>query len=118
ILWSDHTPIEPARGRDDYHLTTDLADKAIEFIREHREADPDQPFLLYWASGAAHAPHHAPREYLQKYRGRFDAGWTEEQARILDRQKSAGLMPTDVELPAWPENIPGWDTLSDDERRV
>lgn len=118
ILWRDHMPIEPARGRDDYHLTTDMADQAIAYLRERQKQNSDKPFLLYWASGAGHAPHHAPQEYLDHYRGRFDAGWQHEREQTLARQKKQGLVPEDVELPEWPANIPSWDSLNKNERLV
>lgn len=118
LLWSDHTPIEPAKGRKDYHLTTDLADHAIDLIHELDAASPDQPFLLYWATGAGHAPHHAPREYREHYRGRFDEGWDRVRAETLARQKVLHLVPANVKLPPRPEHVEAWESLPADDRRI
>lgn len=118
VLWRDHTPIEPSRGRSDYHLTTDLADQAIAMISERNANDPTKPFLLYWASGAGHAPHHAPAGYIARYKGRFDGGWEHEREQTLKRQKSMKLIPQDTELPEWPTNIPRWNSLDDDARKI
>lgn len=118
VLWRNHTPIEPARGRDGYNLTVDMADQAIMRIREHERENPEKPFLLYFASGAGHAPHHAPKEFIEHYKGRFEAGWGHERERILERQKAQGLVPGDVKLPPWPADFPRWDSLERDARRI
>src|SRR5690606_14740731 len=71
-MWSDHSPVDPQLNDPDYHLTTDMADRAIAWITGQKSATPDRPFMLYWATGAVHAPHHAPKAFIDKYRGRFD----------------------------------------------
>lgn len=116
VLWSDQAPVvlpkDPA-----YHLTTDLADKAIAMIDGRDGGAKRPPFFLYWATGAVHAPHHAPDAYLQRYRGRFDMGWDKAREMILARQKKLGLVPQDATLPPRPEGMPAWDSLTADQKR-
>ena len=118
-LWSDHTPVTDANlGNPDYHLTEDLADQAIGQIREQKSVNPNQPFFLYWATGAVHAPHHAPASYLEKYRGKFDMGWNVAREQILAKQKSLGVVPVAVELPPWPDDVPAWDDLTAEQQKM
>lgn len=118
-LWRGHAPVaDPAADNPDYHLTTDLADQAIRWIRNQRAVRPGQPFLMYWSTGAVHAPHHAPRAYIDRYRGQFDQGWHVACERILARQKRLGVVPADTELPPWPAELPRWESLARDERRM
>ncbi|MFA5496322.1 MAG: arylsulfatase [Porticoccaceae bacterium] len=117
LMWRDHTPAE-VPADPGYHVTTDLADQAITWIRAQHGARPDQPFLMYWSTGAVHAPHHAPRDFIAKYKGRFDMGWNAAREMILERQKRLGLVPANAELPAWADNVPTWDSLSADQRRM
>lgn len=116
-LWRDHTPIDAPRDPA-YHLTTDLADQAIQYLRDQQAAAPNKPFFLYWASGAAHAPHHAPRAWLDRYKGRFDAGWDRQREVTLAAQKKLGVMPQNVRLPPRQPYVPAWDSMSADERRL
>ena len=115
-LWSDHSPVSP--GGEDYFLTTDLADRAMEFIGGLRANDPDKPFLLYWATGAVHAPHHAPADEIARFRGAFDAGWDVLRARTLERQHALGLVPEGTVLAAKQGGVPDWDDLPPAERRL
>ena len=120
-LFQDRHRIEPpARNRDGspYFLDADLTDRAIGYIADHHAAAPERPFFLYLAYCAGHAPHHAPPEYLAKWRGKFDAGWDELRASVLARQKALGLMPDSVQLPPHNPGVRPWQTLSADERRV
>ena len=82
-----------------YHLTEDLTDKALEFIRDAKAIAPEKPFFLYYAPGACHAPHHAPKEWIEKFKGRFDMGYEAIREQTLARQKELGLVPADTELP-------------------
>ena len=117
VLWSDHTPVE-LPGDPDFHLSADMADKAIDWIAS-RDADPARrPFFLYWATGAAHSPHHAPEADRMAYRGRFDAGWDVARSEILERQKELGIVPVNTRLPPRPEGMPAWDSLSANEQRL
>ena len=134
----DNHPVEPPRTPEEgYHLTDDLTDKAIEFIKDAKAIAPEKPFFLYYAPGACHAPHHAPKEWIEKFTGRFDMGYEEMREQTLARQKGLGLVPAEVELPplnpigtpetrTGPDNLPfpeldftrPWDSLNDDERRL
>ncbi len=111
------TKIDPP-DRDDYHLTTDLADRAIAFISEQQALTPDKPFMVYFATGATHAPHHAPREYIDRYRGRFEEGWDVYREKTLARQIEIGVVPAGTKLAARPDAIPAWDTLGDEQKKV
>jgi len=117
-MWLDHEPVDPGRDRDDYHLTTDLADRAIEWIEKLHASSPERPFFLYFATGAVHAPHHAPREYIERYRGRFAMGWDEARRVILRRQKQLGIVGPEVELPERPALVPAWEELGPDAKRL
>ena len=107
------TPIEPPDDPD-YHLTEDLADKAQAWIRQQKALAPDKPFFLYFSTGATHAPHHAPKEWSDKYRGRFDEGWDKLREETFARQKELGVIPMSAELTPRHEQIPAWDEM--DER--
>ncbi|MGB2695675.1 MAG: arylsulfatase [Dehalococcoidia bacterium] len=118
-LYHDNHIVAPPRSFEDgYHLTEDLADHAIEFVQDLKAADPAKPFLLYFATGACHSPHQAPIDWIERYRGRFDAGWDASREDALARQKASGLLPAHAELSPRPEWVPAWDELSDDERRA
>jgi arylsulfatase A-like enzyme len=118
-LVHDNHQVAPPGGYDDgYHLTEDLVDHGIEWITDLRNADPDKPFLLYVAPGACHSPHQAPPGYLERYRGRFDAGWDEWRERCFARQLERGVIPEGTGLSPRPDWVPAWDELSADEQRV
>lgn len=102
----------------DYHLTEDLVDRSLEWVRMQRAMTPDNPFFLYLAPGATHAPLHVPEEWTQKYAGHFDAGWDEMRAATHAQQVAAGVIPEGSGLTPRPDEIPAWDSLSADERRV
>lgn len=116
-LWEDNHAIDPPR-RPGYHLTDDLADRACSYLDEHLSTAPDRPFFLYLALGAAHTPHQAPRAEIDAYRGQFDHGWDEERRRVLERQISLGVVPPGTALPPSDPDVPRWDDLDDDERRL
>ncbi len=118
VMYEGHTPVEPARGRADYHLSTDMADKAIRYVTGQKSIDPERPFFMFWAPGAVHAPHHAPQAYLDKYRGRFDMGWDRAREMIHQRQLEMGVIPPGTKLTERPDDIPAWDSLGDDEKKV
>jgi arylsulfatase len=116
-LWYDQHYVPPA-PREDYHLSEDLVDRAEEFLSDHLSATPEKPFFLYLAFGACHAPHQAPQSFLDKYRGRFDAGWNVERERVLERQKEMGIVPPDTQMAPSNPGIHDWASLSADERRL
>jgi arylsulfatase len=117
-VYQEHTPIEPGAGKSDYQFTADIANRAIAAVRSLRAAAPKKPFFMYWATGAVHAPHHAPKEYIDKYKGKFDAGWDVAREQILERQKALGVVPKDTVLPPKPSELPDWSKLSPDERKM
>ena len=102
----------------DYHLTPDLADHAIKWIRTQQSIAPDKPFFTYLATGATHAPHHAPKEWIEKYKGKFDQGWDKLRADIFERQLKLGIIPADTKLTPRPAEIPAWDSLTPTEQKV
>src|SRR5207247_2195327 len=111
--------VDPPRSYEDgYHLTEDLVDRAVEFITDLRAVDAAKPFFLWFATGACHAPHQAPPEWVERYRGRFDSGWDAWREATLARQLDSGLLPDGTELSPRPEWVPAWDSLSEDERRL
>jgi len=111
-LYDGTTPIEPERTPEEgYHLMEDLADKAIGYIRQQKSIAPDKPFFVYFAPGATHAPHHAPKDWIAKYKGRFDQGWDKLREETFARQKKLGVIPPECELTKRPAEIPAWDKM-------
>ncbi len=103
-------------NHEDYHLTEDMADKAITWMRRHLAVNPDRPFLMYWAPGAVHGPHHVASEWADKYKGQFDDGWDAYQQRTFERQKAMGWIPADTKLAPRPEGIPAWEDVPEEEK--
>ncbi|MCB9724384.1 MAG: arylsulfatase [Spirochaetaceae bacterium] len=116
-LFEGTRPVVAPRGAD-YHVTADLADRAIEWVGMQRSLDPDRRFFLYLAPGATHAPLHAPREWIDRYAGRFDAGWDALRETIFARQKALGVVPKDAVLTPRADEMRAWESLDDEERRV
>ena len=115
----DNHPVEPPRTPEQgYHLTEDLGDKAILFLKDLRATAPGKPFFLWFAPGACHAPHQAPADAIAAYRGKFDQGWDRWREEVFARQIASGLLPPGTELSARPSWVPAWDSLTDDERRL
>ena len=102
----------------DYHFTADMTDEAISWVKFQQAMTPDRPFMMYFATGAVHAPHHAPKEWIEKYKGRFDAGWDALRDETFARQKEIGVVPADAELAPKPPGIKDWAALSADEQRL
>jgi arylsulfatase A-like enzyme len=109
------TIIEPPEG-EDYHLTEGMADEALTWLKRHRAFSPDRPFLMYWAPGAAHGPHHVATAWADKYKGRFDGGWDVLREEIFQRQKAQGWIPAHAELTARAESMPAWADVPESER--
>ncbi|WP_207510648.1 arylsulfatase [Longitalea luteola] len=116
MLWENTSKIEPdLQGK---HLTTVLVDKAIEYIAGQKSAAPDKPFFLYLTPGATHGPHQVDRQWLDKYKGRFDAGWDKYREEVLARQKKLGIVPASTTLPVRNQGVKAWDSLSAVEKKV
>ena len=134
LIYDNHPVEQPATPEEGYHLTTDLTDRAIEFIKDAKMIAPDKPFFMYFCPGATHAPHHAPKEWIAKYKGTFDMGYEEYRETVFERQKQMGVFPADAELTplnpyAEETSVDGtpwnpvdivrpWDSLSEDEKKL
>lgn len=113
-LYHGTTPVEPTKTPEEgYHLTEDLADRAINWIRQSSALQADRPFFMYWAPGATHAPHHAPKEWADKYSGKFDKGWDALREQTIARQRELGVIAADTELTERPAEIPSWDEMDE-----
>jgi arylsulfatase len=117
-LYENTTPIEPYLGDPTYILDRDLADKAIAWMRMQHAVAPSKPWLLYYCTGTAHAPHHAPKDWIAKYKGKFDQGWDKVRDETLARQIKLGVVPPETKLTKRPEQLPAWDSLSADQKRL
>ncbi len=114
-------PIEPPHPTDDdadYIFDEDMADRAISWIRMQHAVAPDKPFFCYYATGTAHAPHHAPKDWIDKFKGQFDQGWDEVRKETLERQKMLGVVPRGTQLTERSPGIPAWDSLDDRQKEV
>ena len=118
LVHDNHSVTPPRTPEDGYHLTEDLADKALLYIKDLRATRPHKPFLLWFAPGACHAPHQAPADYIAAYRGQFDDGWDAWRDRVYERQLVSGLLKPGTELSERPSWVPPWDSLSSDEQRL
>ncbi len=137
LVYDNHPVDPPTTPEEGYHFTDDITDKALEFIKDAKAIAPEKPFFLYYAPGACHAPHHAPKEWIEKFKGRFDMGYEALREQTLARQKELGIVPPDTELPpinpiGTPETRSGpdgkpfplmdvtkpWDSLSDGEKQL
>ena len=118
LVYDNHMVDAPKTPDEGYHLTEDLIDHAIGFIHDSKSLRPDRPFFAYLAFGAMHAPHQAPAEYLEKYRGRYDAGWDVAREQWFARQIELGLLPADTELAPRNAGVEPWDELSENEQKL
>jgi arylsulfatase A-like enzyme len=134
LVYDNHPVDQPATPEEGYHLTTDLTDKAIEFIKDAKVIAPDKPFFMYFCPGATHAPHHAPKEWIEKYAGKFDMGYERYRELVFERQKQMGIFPGNAELsPLNPyadeKSVDGkpwnpldivrpWDSLAENEKKL
>ncbi len=134
LVYDNHPVPQPKSPEEGYHLSVDLTDKAIEFIQDAKEIAPDKPFFLYYCPGAAHAPHHVPREWADRYAGKFDMGYEAYREGVLERQKQLGIVPESTELSPidpyadttshdgkpWSSGdvVRPWDSLSADEQKL
>ncbi len=134
LIYDNHPVEPPYKPADGYHLSHDITDQGLRFIRDARSIDPNKPWLMYFCPGCAHAPHQIFRDWADKYKGKFDMGYEKYREIVLENQKRMGLVPENTELPPlnpysdatsadgkpWPEldTVPPWDSLSDDEKRL
>jgi len=102
----------------DYHFTTDMTTEAVEWVKFQQAMTPNKPFFIYYATGATHAPHHAPKEWIEKYDGKFDEGWLVYREETFARQKAMGVIPENAKLAPMPDDIEAWEALSDQEREL
>ncbi len=116
-LYEGTSPVMRPAG-ENYHLTEDMADQAIKWMRTQQAVTPDKPFFIYFATGAAHAPLQVPQQWIDRYKGQFSAGWDALRESIFARQKKRGVIPGNTLLTARPEELPAWESLDADERRV
>jgi arylsulfatase A-like enzyme len=134
LVYDNHPVDQPASPEQGYHLTTDLTDRALAFIQDAKAVAPDKPFFLYFCPGACHAPHHVPKEWADKYKGKFDMGYEAYRELVFERQKELGIVPDEAELSTinpyideqsadgkgWPEldTVRPWESLSDEEQQL
>ena len=117
LIYDGTVNVEPPHDPD-YHFMTDMTDQAINWMRSVKALAPEKPFFMYFAPGAVHAPHHVPKEWIAKYKGRFDAGWDKLREGTLARQIALGVVPEGTKLAPKPEAIKDWDSLTADEKRL
>lgn len=118
LVYDNHQVEPPKTPEDGYHLTEDLADQAIGFIADLKQVAPDKPFFLYFAPGANHAPHHVPKEWADKYKGKFDDGWDAYRERVFAKQKQLGIMPKHAKLSGHDPDVQDWSKLPVEELKL
>jgi arylsulfatase A-like enzyme len=118
LVYDNHQVEPPKTPEEGYHLTEDLTDKAIQFIADSKQLAPDKPFFLYFAPGAQHAPHHVPKEWADKYKGKFDDGWGKYREKVFARQKELGVIPKNGVLSRHDPDVQDWDKLPADEKKL
>jgi arylsulfatase A-like enzyme len=118
-LYEGTTAVEPPKTPEEgYHLTEDLVDRAVTWVRTQKALAPDKPFFMYFAPGAAHAPHHVPKDWIEKYKGKFAHGWDKQRELTFARQKELGVIPADAELTKRHKEIPAWDDMPEELKPV
>lgn len=111
-------PVKVNDEDPNYHFDQDMADRAVSWMQEQHAVAPDKPFFMYYATGTAHAPHHAPKEWLEKFKGKFDQGWDALREETFARQKAQGVIPENAKLTPRPDVLPAWSSLSEEQKRV
>jgi arylsulfatase A-like enzyme len=117
-LFQNTTQVFPWIGKSDYNLTTDLADEAINHMQRLNAAAPEKPFFVYYVPGGTHSPHQPKEEWIKKFKGKFDMGWNELREQIFANQKRLGVIPPNTKLTPWPDELPKWDTLSAEDKKL
>jgi arylsulfatase len=111
-IYEGTTPMEQGKSPEEgYHFTEDMTNKAMGWVRQQKALMPDKPFFMYYAPGATHAPHHVPKEWIDKYKGKFDGGWDKLREEVFARQKQLGVIPDDAVLTERPAEIPAYDDM-------
>jgi arylsulfatase A-like enzyme len=118
LVYDNHQVEAPKTPEEGYHLTEDLTNRAIQFIADSKQLAPDKPFFLYFATGTAHAPHHVPKEWADKYKGQFDDGWDAYRTKVFAKQKELGIVPKNAVLSRHDPDVQDWNKLSADERAL
>ena len=120
IITQDNSVLGVPEGKDggQYYFPDDLTDKAIEWLHQVRAQDHEKPWMMYYSTGCAHAPHHVAKEWADKYKGQFDDGWDKLREQVFERQKQLGVIPRDAELTERPDMFPAWDSLNDAQKRL
>ena len=118
MVYDGTTRVYPNVEDPDYHFTNDMTNQAINWVNTQQSLTPDKPFFMYFATGATHAPHHSPKEYIEKYKGKFFGGWDKMREEILARQKQLGVVPQNTDLAPKPAAIKDWDNLTAEEKRL
>ena len=111
-VYRNESPIFPWVGKPGYNLTTDLADEAIKYMNSLNAAAPEKPFFVYYVPGGTHSPHQPTKEWIAKFKGKFDMGWEKMREQIFANQKRLGVIPANTQLTPWPDDLPKWDSLS------
>lgn len=118
IMYNDHWPSNPAIGNPDYHINTDMADRAEYWLTAHASIAPDKPFMMFWASPTLHAPHHASKKYLEMYKGKFEMGWDVAREQILKNQIANGFFPEGTKLAQRPDDISLWQDVPAEKKKM
>jgi arylsulfatase A-like enzyme len=117
-LFRNHSQVYPWVGKPGYNLITDMADDAIRYMKELNASDPEKPFFIYYVPGATHSPHHPTKEWIDKFKGKFDMGWEKLREQIFANQKRLGVIPPNTQLTPWPDSLPHWDSLSAVQKKI
>lgn len=118
LTYDNHSTPQPKSAEEGYHLSEDLTDKTIQFILDAHVNAPDKPFFCYYATGAAHAPHQVSPDWIARYKGKFDMGWDKYREIVFANQKKLGIFPADAELSRHDPDVPAWDTLSKEQKKL
>ncbi len=118
-IYRDQTPVEPSiTPEQGYHFTVDITNESIKWLHEHDAVAHGKPFFLYYATGATHTPHQVPQKWIDKYKGKFDAGWDVIRQQTFEHQKRLGVIPANAELTSRPTGLPAWDSLTPRQKKL
>lgn len=117
LIYDGVKKVNPPK-KDDYHFTEDMTDQAINWVKAQQSMTPDKPFFVYFATGATHAPHHVPKDWIKKYHGKFDGGWDAVREATYKRQMAQGVIPKGTKLPPRPEDLTAWDDLPETHKQL